>query len=87
MALTSANLTNDPRSFSIGPLKIQIKTLTAASADVSGTVTFDGLSSITAVVLTGLTQTAAPTFSANVATLAFADPAATVYGQIIAFGR
>lgn len=87
MALSSANLTAEPRAFSIGPLKMQIKTLSAAALDVSGTVTFDALSSIDAVVVTSLELTAAATFSGNVATLAFTDPAATVHGMIIAYGR
>ena len=87
MALSSSNLSAEPRAFSIGPLKMQIKTISAASADVSGTVTFDNLSSISAVQVTGLTLTAAATFSGNVATLAFVDPAATVHGVIIAYGK
>lgn len=87
MALTSANLSAEPRSMSIGPVKIQIKTIAAASADVSGTVTFDALSSVDAVIQDCLTQTSVATFSGNVATLSFADPAATVVGIIIGIGR
>ena len=87
MDLTATNLTAEPRSFSLGPLKMQIKTITAASADVSGTITFDNLSSVSAVSVTGLVLSAAPTFSSNVATLAFVDPAATVYGIAIGFGK
>ncbi len=86
MALSASNLTAEPRAFSIGPLKMQIKTFTAASADTSGTVTFDGLSSVRMVIFNSLVQSAAPTFSGNVATLTFVDPAATVHGQIIGFG-
>lgn len=87
MALSASNLSAEPRAMSIGPLKIQIMTFSVASADTSGTVTFDSLSSISGVIVSGIVQTAAPTFSGNVATLAFVDPAATRYGQIIAFGR
>lgn len=87
MALSSSNLTAEPRSFSIGPLKMQIKTITAASADVSGSITFDGLSNVVAIQVSTLRLTAAATFSGNVATLAFTDPAATVHGVAIAFGR
>lgn len=86
MALTAASVTAEPRAFSIGPKKMQIMTFSAASADVSGTVTFDRLSRVEYVIVSGLIQTAAPTFSANVATLAFTDPAATVHGQIIGIG-
>jgi hypothetical protein len=87
MALSAANSTTEPRAFSIGPLKMQIKTITAASADVSGTITFDGLTSISHVVISTLQLTAAATFSGNVATLAFVDPAATVHGVAIGLGR
>lgn len=87
MALTSSNPTNESRSYSIGPQKIQQKNFTAASADVSGTITMTNLTSIDFVIVSGLVQTAAPTFAGNVVTLAFADPAATVFGQIVAFGK
>lgn len=87
MALSQSAPTREPRAFSIGPVKAQMVNLSAASADVAGTLTFDGLSSIDFIVVTGLTLSAAPTFSGNVATLAFADPAATVHGQAIAYGR
>lgn len=87
MALTSSNLSAEPRAISVGPLKMQIKTFSAASADTTGTVTFDRLSSVQFVIVSGLTQTAQPTYATNVATLAFVDPAATVHGQIIAFGK
>lgn len=87
MAFAATASTAEPRSFSLGPLKCQIFTFSAASADVAGTITATGLSSISNVIVSGLTQTAAPTFSGNVVTLAFADPAATVYGTAIVFGK
>lgn len=87
MALSASSPSGEGRAYSVGPQKIQMKTFTAASADVSGTVTFEGLSRIDFVIVSGLVQSAAPTFSGNVATLAFVDPAATVHGQIIAFGK
>jgi hypothetical protein len=87
MALTAANLTNQPQSFSIGPVKCQMLTFSVASADVSGTITVDGLSSIVGVQVAGITLTAAPTFSGNVITLAFVDPAATRYGSVIVLGK
>lgn len=87
MAFAASNST-EPRAFSIGPLKMQIMTFTAASGDTSGAPTFDGLSSIDSVVVTGgIYLTAAPTFSGNTATLAFTDPAADAFGTIIAFGK
>lgn len=87
MAFAATALSGYPNSFSIGPLKIQVFTFSAASADTSGTITATGLSSIVGVVVPGLTHTSAATFSGNVATLAFADPAATVYGTAIVIGR
>lgn len=74
------------RAQSIGPNKMQVMNWTAASADVAGTITAPALSQIYQVIVTGCTQTAAPTYSGNTATIAFADPAATVYGQIICIG-
>lgn len=87
MALSASNLSAEPRAMSVGPVKMQIMTFSVASADTSGTVTFDSLSSISGVIVSGITQTAAPTFSGNVVTLAFVDPAATRFGQIIAYGK
>lgn len=87
MAFAAVASTKEPRSFSIGPLKIQLMTYSAASADVSGTITAAGLTSLEHVVVPGLILTAAPTFSGNVATLAFADPADDVFGTIICIGR
>ncbi len=88
MAFTASALTTNGlnRSQSIGPNKIQVMTWTAGNGDTSGTITADALSEVFQVILTGCTQTAAPTYSGNVATVAFADPAATVYGQVICIG-
>lgn len=74
---------------SIGPLKVQFLTYSVASADTSGTVTCAGLNEVMHIIVDGAAgvHTAAPTFSGNVATLAFVDPAATRYGTIIAIGR
>lgn len=87
MALAQSNSSLEPRSFSIGPIKMQIINLTAQSADVSGTVTADALSSVGQVIVAGLELTADPTFSGNVITLAFADPAAARSAQIICLGK
>lgn len=88
MAFAATASTKEPRSFSIGPLKVQVFTWSAASADVSGTITATGLNEAMHVIIDGkMDHTAAPTFSGNVVTLAFADPAATVYGTAIVFGR
>ncbi len=87
MALTASNVTGEPRAFSLGPVKCQLINFSVASGDTSGTITADSLIGIDQIIVTGITQTAAPTFSGNVATLAFADPAATRYGQAMVIGR
>lgn len=87
MAFAATALAAEPRSLSIGPLKMQILTWSAASADVSGTVTANQLLRAESIVIDGLALNAAPTFSGNVVTLGFVDPAATVYGTCIVYGR
>ena len=87
MAFAATASTAEPRSFSIGPVKCQILTYSVASGDTSGTITASQLSRVMHVLVDGDLQfTAAPTYATNVATLAFADPGATVYGTIIAIG-
>lgn len=88
MAFAATDSTSEGRSFSVGPLKMQILTFSAASGDTSGTVTCDRLYSVQHIIMDGgLTLTAAPTFATNVVTLAFNDPAATVYGTIVVYGN
>lgn len=89
MALVSANSTSEPRAFSIGPVRVQIKTFTAANTDVAGTIAADALSEVRHIIIDGgITLTAAPTFSGNVATLAFADPGAGgAFGTVLLIGR
>lgn len=87
MAFSASNLSAEPRAFSIGPLKMQLMSFSAASADTSGTVTADKLNEIVQIHVIGLELTAAPTLSGNEATLAFTDPAATVHGSLIILGR
>ncbi len=87
MALSSANATaplNLP--YSTGKVRVQKKTITVANGDTSGTVSFDGLTTLVHVEVNNLTLTAAVTMSGNTATLAFADPAATRYGTITGYG-
>lgn len=88
MSFAATNLTAEPRSMSIGPMKIQLLTWSVASGDTSGTITCDRLSRVDQVYLSGgLTLTAAPTYSGNVVTLAFVNPAATRYGTALVFGK
>jgi len=75
------------RSQSLGPNKMQLMTWAVVTGDVSGTITSPSLSVIHQVILSGgLSLTSAPTYAGNVATLAFADPAATVVGTVICIG-
>jgi hypothetical protein len=88
MAFAATNSTGEPRAYSIGPVKIQVLDWTCASGDTSGTVTADSLTSIISVIVgTGLLITTAPTFSGNVATLTFTDPAANRAGSVIVIGK
>lgn len=89
MAFEATMSTAEPRSFSEGPWKKQYFTFTAANGDTSGTATFDALTTVVHVFLDGgITYTAAPTFSGNVATFAFADPGAGgAFGTGYALGR
>jgi hypothetical protein len=88
MAFAATASTKEPRSFSIGPLKVQIFTVTAVSGDTSGTITASALNEAMHVIMDGgLNLSAAPTFSGNVVTLAFTDPAANAFGTAIVIGR
>ena len=89
MAFSASASSSEPRSMSIGPLKVQFMTYSVASGDTSGTVTASALKEIQHIIVDGAAgvHTAAPTFSGRVATLAFVNPAATRYGTIICIGR
>ena len=87
MAFVATDSTAEPRSMSIGPLKLQILTFTCISGDTSGTVTADKMSTAKHIIMDGgLDLTAAPTMSGNVVTLAFTDPAASRFGTIMVLG-
>lgn len=87
MAFAATISSSEGRAIPLGgPLKYEIYTWTAASGDTSGTITSNNLHTIYHVLFDGLRSTAAPTFSGNVATLAFTNPAATVYGTAIVIG-
>lgn len=76
------------KPFSQGPSKKQYFTWTCVSGDSTGTITIPGLTNVSYVQLGGgpITFTAAPTFSGNVITLAFTDPAANRFGSGFAVG-
>ncbi len=87
MAFVATISSSEPRAVPYGgPLRSEILTYSAASGDTSGTVTSKNLHTIYHCIVDGLVSTAAPTFSGNVATLAFANPGATVYGTILLIG-
>jgi hypothetical protein len=80
MSISTSNSTKEARAFSIGPWKMQILDFVANSGATSGTVTADGLKELNHIFTGGggaLKQSAAATFSGNVATLAFSVPAET----------
>lgn len=88
MALSQSSPAGDAGlAWSEGRMKKQILKFSVASGDTSGTLTFDHLSRVDVVIVTGVTETAQPTLSGNTAVLAFADPLATVVGQAIAWGK
>lgn len=87
MAFAATALSAEPRAFSIGPVKVQLFNCSVASGDVAGTITADRLTTAIHCQISGLNLTAAPTFSGNVVTLAFADPLATRHMQAIVFGK
>lgn len=87
MAFAATLSTKENRKVALGgPLKAEIFTFTAASADVSGTITSKNLHTIYHVLYDGLVASAATTFVGNVATLTFVDPAATVFGTALVIG-
>lgn len=78
MAITVSEATYEPRSTSRGPVKVQLVELDINSGSTSGTITASRLKDLFHVIVPGLApQTAAPTYSSNVATLAFTVPAET----------
>jgi hypothetical protein len=85
-AATGAAVTKLARTWSIGPVKIQVFDVTLVSGDTTAVCTGDRMKEAFWAFMTGPTQTAAPTYSAGAATFTFADPTATRYAQAIVFG-
>lgn len=79
MATTISALSGDiGRAFSLGNLRAQLVSISAASGDTTATLTAPSIASVLAIILPqNFKQSAAPSFSANAATLAFAVPVAT----------
>lgn len=75
-------------SFAWGPVKVQIMDVPLVSGNTSVTATATNLSLVDyAILICGVTQTAVPTYSTNVATFTITDPAATIKAQVILFGK
>jgi hypothetical protein len=88
MAFAEALSTAEPRSNSIGTMKMEFHTYTAANGDTAGTVTAKNMSTVLHAIVDGVVQTAVPSFSGQTVTLAFNDPGAGgAAGTIILFGR
>ncbi len=85
MAITTTASVNVPPSFSLGDgLKAQMMTYRALTGATTGTITATELGDLVMVLLDGqIEQTAATTFSGNVATLAFAVPAETAASAVV----
>jgi hypothetical protein len=87
MAFASAVIPGMEQSFSVGPVKMQVLEITAASGDTSGTVVADKLQRIDHVVVSGGLHISAKTITGNSVALTFADPLANIVGSIIFYGR
>ena len=85
-AATGAAVTNLARTWSIGPVKIQVFDLAIVSGDTTAVCTGDRMKSALWAFMAGPVQTAAPTYSGGAVTFTFADPTASRYGQAIVFG-
>lgn len=86
MAIISSNSTAEARAISLGPIKMQILNFVANSGATSGTITANNLNTVSQIITGGggaLRQTAAATFSGNVATLTFTVPAETAASAVI----
>jgi hypothetical protein len=82
--VTGANL---GKTWSLGPVKVQVFDVTLVSGNTTCAVTADRMATVLWAIFTPATaQTAAPTYSGSSATFTFTDPAATIYGQAIVFG-
>lgn len=86
MAFSSAKPAGLERSWSIGPAKIQVKTLAAENGDTSGTLVADALASVDVAIITGLSNVA-QTITGNSVAITFTDPAADAAGQVIFIGK
>lgn len=88
MALSASSQSlNGVKSHSNGPLRVEYVNFSIVSGDTAGTITAASLHTVLYAIVTGITQTAQPVCSGRTAVLAFADPVATVVGQVILIGN
>lgn len=82
-------LSADPAAWSVGPFKMEVQYINVISGDTGATVTAASLSRVDFCVVggDGVVLTAQPTYSGAIATLAFTDPTANRFLQIILFGK
>lgn len=87
-AATPTAITNfgSTAKLNLGQKNMEIQEMPLISGDVSATVTAKSLSRVDYALVLGCTQTAFPTYSGAVATLAFTDPVATIKAWVILFG-
>lgn len=84
MSIAASEASYEPASVSIGPVKIQTLEVVINSGATSGTVTASRLKDLYHILIPGIkSYTAAPTYSGNVATLAFTVPAETAASRTI----
>lgn len=76
----------EPRSFSIGPVKMQIMYITVGAADTAITLTADALSQIASFHLPGL-QVSTASISGNTATITIIAPGNAVQGHVLVIGK
>lgn len=74
---------------SIGDINMEIQRVSLISGNVSAVATASSLSTVLEAVwvVPGASLTTVTTYSGQTATFAFTDPAATVVGHVILFGR
>lgn len=77
------------RAMSLGFENMEIQTVAVISGDTGATVTALRLARVDHAIVCGgpVTLTAQPTYSGNVVTLAFTDPAASRFVQVILLGK
>jgi hypothetical protein len=74
---------------SIGDINIEIQDVALVSGNTTMVATASALSRVDYAIFIGggIGLTAVTTYSTNTATFAFTDPAATIKGTVILFGR